>query len=235
MVALSRDGKTLVTDGNGIQVWDVETGKLRRRIERKGDFIRQLVLDAAATRVLVSANGENDVVIDLATGATLATLTNTQEGQFSNDGSLVIGGNAKHLNVWDANAWKLSKTFPNGPDYVTRFAVSPDGSFIVIGGPKAARLVRAENGETVAKLGDGYTNFTSFTPDGRFILTYGSQFIVSDATGKPLCQREDIGNGHVSLSGNGMWLASAPVGGRDVMVWNMKDVSQACGMTEASK
>jgi len=233
MVALSRDGKTLVTDGNGIQVWDVETGKLRRRIERKGDFIRQLVLDRSAKRLLLSANREDDSVFDLATGAKLATLTDTQWGQFSEDGSVVVGGNWKQLNIWDAASWKIVKTLPNGPDYVTRMAVSPDRTLIVVGGPKVARLVRADTGDTVARLGDGWTNFASFTSDGRFILTYPSSgFVISDSTGKPICWREDIGNGHVALSGNDSWLASAQVGGRDVMVWNMVDVLKACSVTK---
>ena len=230
MVALSSDGNTLISDGNGIQVWDAQTGNLRRRIERTGGFIRQLVLDASAKRLLLSANGEDDAVFDLATGTRLATLTNTQWGQFSQDGLTVIGGNSKQLIVWDASTWKVVKTLPNGPDYVTRMAVSPDQTLIVVGGPKAARLLRADNGETIARLGDGYTNFASFTSDSRFILTYPSSgFVISNSVGKPICGRKDIGNGHVTLSGDDRWLASAAVGGRDVMVWSMEEVFRLCG------
>src|ERR1035438_6398939 len=101
MVAISSDGKTLVSDGNGLEIWDVASGKLQNRINRNGDFIRQLVLDPSGALLLVSVNGEDDSVFDVRTGQKLAMLKNTQWGQFSRDASVVIGGNSKQLIVWD--------------------------------------------------------------------------------------------------------------------------------------
>ena len=231
MVAISSDGKTLVSDGNGLEIWDVASGKLQNRINRNGDFIRQLVLDPSGALLLVSVNGEDDSVFDVRTGQKLAMLKNTQWGQFSRDASVVIGGNSKQLIVWDTKTWQVIRTLPNGPDYVTRIAAYPEKNLVVVGGPKTARLVRFDSGETVATVGEGYTNFASFNSDGTLIMTYPSSgFFIWDSSGKPLCTTTDIGNGQVALSANNKWLASGPVGGREVMVWDVSQVLQACGI-----
>jgi hypothetical protein len=48
----------------------------------------------------VSSNGENDLVFDVSSGQLVATLTSTQQGQFSRDGTAFVGGNAKDLIAW---------------------------------------------------------------------------------------------------------------------------------------
>ncbi len=48
----------------------------------------------------MSANGEDDLVYDVSSGKLLATLTDTKHASFSRDGTLLIGGNSKHLIVW---------------------------------------------------------------------------------------------------------------------------------------
>jgi WD40 repeat protein len=230
-VALSPDGRSFATDGRDVRVWDVESGKLLKSMKWSGGTIWRLAFDNTGTRLLVRANGKEDTVFDVTTGQPLAILKNTQEAQFSRDGSLVIGGNSKHMIVWNTKDWTQVHDLPNGPDYVTRFAARPDKDLVVIGGPKSARLVRLSSGDDIAKVGDGYTNFAAFDQTGSLVLTYTSSgFAVWDTTGRRLCGASDVGNGTMALSPNNRWLASAPVGKiTDVTIWDANALLRTCG------
>jgi WD40 repeat protein len=237
IVALSPDGRTFATDGRDVRVWDVESGKLLRSMKWSGETIWRLSFDSTGTRLLVRANGKEDTAFDVTTGQLLAILKNTQEAQFSRDGALVIGGNGKHLIVWSTKDWSQIRDIPNGPDYVTSFAVRPKNDLVVIGGPKSARLVRLSSGEDIAKVGDGYTNFAAFDQTGSFVLTYtGSGLGIWDTTGRQLCGAPQVGNGKMALSANDRWLASAPVGKiTDVTIWDAQSLLRACGTSASPK
>jgi WD40 repeat protein len=239
-VALSSDGRLLAKDGNGIELCDVATGKIKKRIpwtietSKPGvqNNIKNLAFSPAGTLLLVTANGKVDSVYDVSTGQLLTTLDNTQGAQFSRDGTLLIGGNAKHLIVWNTKDWSKVSDLPNGPDYITGIAAFPQKDLVVVGGPKFVRLLRLSSGEELAKIGTGYTNFAAFNQDGTLIFTYtSSSFAIWDTSGRQFCSRSDIGNGTVALSANDRWLVAAPVnGGRTVMVWNVQSALDACGV-----
>jgi WD40 repeat protein len=229
-VAISPDGRLLATDGKDIRVWEISSRKVLTRMPWGGATIWRMSFDPSGTWLIVRANGENDTVYDVKTGQKIAPLTNTQEAQFSRDGLLVVGGNAKHIISWTTKDWSQTRDLPNGPDYVTRFAVGPLKDLVVVGGPNSARLIRLSTGEEIAKLGTGYTNFAAFDQTDSLIFTYtGSGFGVWDNTGKLLCTAKDVGNGTMALSANDRWLAAAPVGGgRDVTLWKVENIIKSC-------
>jgi hypothetical protein len=239
-VALSPDGRMLAEDGNGIEICSAANGKLIRRIPWSlttstpgvQRTIKRLQFNASGSLLLVSSNGENDIVFSVPSGQLVATLTATQQGQFSPDGAFVVGGNARHLIEWSTKDWTKVSDVPNGPDYVTEIAAFPEKDLAVVGGPKNARLVHISFGEEVAKVGQGYANFVAFNHAGTLILTYSSSgFSVWDTTGKQYCYKEDLGNGTVALSADGRWLAAAMVNGdTSVAVWNVKSALSACGV-----
>jgi len=238
-LALSPDGRLLAKDGNGIEICDVATGKLVRRIPWSlttsipgvQRTIKKLEFNPSGTLLDVSANAENDLVFDVSSGQLVATLTSTQQAQFSRDGAVLVGGNARHLIAWSTKDWVKVSDSPNGPDYVTRIAAFPEKDLAVVGGPKDARLVRLSSGTEIAKVGSGYTNFAAFNRDGTLIFTYSSGgFGVWDTTGKPQCYKEDIGNGTVALSADGRWLGTATAnGGTSVLIWDVQKALSACG------
>jgi WD40 repeat protein len=244
-LALSPDGRLLAKDGNGIEICDATTGKLTKRIPWSlttstpgvQRTIKQLEFNPSGRLLLVSSNGENDLVFDVSSGQLVATLTSTQQGRFSRDGAFAVGGNAKHLIEWNTKDWTKVSDVPNGPDYVTQIAAFPEKDIAVVGGPKNARLVRLSSGEEVAKVGPGYTNFAGFSEDGTLIFTYSSGgFGVWDTTGKEYCHKEDLGNGTVALSADGGWLAAAMVnGGTSVAIWNLKNALSGCGAPPPAK
>ena len=239
-VALSPDGHLLAKDEDGIEICDVGTGKTVRKIPWSlttstpgvQRTIKKLEFNPLSTLIDVSSNGENDLIFDVSSGQQVATLTSTQQSEFSRDGSFVVGGNAKHLIEWSTKDWTKVSDSPNGPDYVTRIAAFPEKDLAVVGGPKSARLVRLSSGAEIASVGSGYTNFAAFSPDGSLVFTYPSSgFGVWDTSGKQYCYKPDIGNGTVALSRDGRWLASAPVNsGTGVLVWDVGKALEACGV-----
>ncbi len=244
-LALSPDGRLLAKDGNGIEICDATTGKLMRRVPWSittstpgvQRTIKQMEFNPSGSLLLVSSNGENDLVFDVSSGKLVATLTSTQQGRFSRDGTFAVGGNAKHLIEWNTKDWTKVSDVPNGPEYVTQIASFPEKDLAVVGGPKNARLVRLGSGEEVAKVGPGYTNFAAFSEDGSLIFTYSSGgFGVWDSTGKQYCYKEDLGNGTVALSADSRWLAAAMVnGGKSVAIWNLKSALSTCGVPLPAK
>ena len=122
-------------------------------------------------------------MFDVASGQLVATLTHTQQGQFSRDGAFVVGGTAKELIKWSAKDWTKISDAPNGPDFVMQVAAFPEKDLAVVGGLKSARLVRLSSGEEFATVGQGYTNFAAFSTHGALIFDFvGDGFSVWDTT-----------------------------------------------------
>ena len=229
-VALSADGQLLAKNGNGIEIVEVASGKSELRIKWTGGDIRRLSFDPSAKRLLVSANGNDDKVFDLANGQLVADLKNTRQGRFSRDGSLIIGGDYQHLITWSTQDWKVVRDLPNGPDYVTTIAVYPEKDLEVVGGPHSARLLNLRSGKQIAQVGVGYTNFASFDHAGSLVFTYmSSGFSVWDIRGNKFCSQSDMGNGTIALSPDGTWLAAGQVNrATDALVWNVHEILAAC-------
>jgi len=244
-VALSADGRLLAKDGNGIELWDVATGKLMKRIpwtvmtSEPGvqHTVDNLTFNPAGTLLDVTANGMIDSVYDVASGQLVTTLENTQRAQFSRDGTWLIGGNAKHLIVWNTRDWSKLRDLPNGPDYVTRIAAFPENDLAIVGGPKAARLLHLSAGDEIAKVGNGWTNFAAFNENGTILFTYTHEgFGVWDPSGKRYCFTPDIGNGTTAVSPNDRWLAGGIVNGANsISIWNLQSALTTCGFVSPKK
>jgi WD40 repeat protein len=234
-VALSFDGRLLATDGNGIELYDVQSGKLIGRIpralKRAENVIVKFEFNPAATLLDVTANGDDDAVYEIPSGKLLLTLTDTRQARFSSDGSLLIGGNNQHLIVWNTKDWSKASDVPNGPEYIRRAAVFSGKDIAVVGGPQTARLVRISSGKELAKVGSGWTNFAEFDRDGKLVFTYaGGVFSVWDTKGTLYCTRAALGNGTLALSPDNRWLVSAPLDGSlEVGVWNLPNALKTCG------
>jgi WD40 repeat protein len=234
-VALSPDGRLLAKDGKGIEIIDISSGKVNRTIPWSNHSgyedrtIQSMSFDSNGTRLLVASNGQDLKVFNVSTGTLIATLTNTRRGQFSPDGSLVIGGDYRHLLTWSTQSWQPVRDLPNGPDYVTTVAANPTRDLEVVGGPNSARLLKLTTGAELGTVGNGYTNFAALDRTGSRIFTYTSRgFAVWDATGKQYCLRPEMGNGIMALSPDNRWLAAAQGQLTDVAIWDVSSILIAC-------
>jgi len=239
--SLTVDGRLLAKDGKGIEIYDLASGQVIRKIERPAkktdNTIQRLEIDPTATFLDVTANGEDDLVYDVSSGNLLATLTDTKHASFSRDGTLLIGGNSKHLIVWRTKDWSKVSDFPNGHGYVTAVATFPEKDLVVVGSSEMARLLRLSSGEELARVGTDYTHFAAFNESGTLIFTYTSEgFGVWDSSGKRSCSKPDIGNGTMAISPNGQWLAAGIVNGANsINVWNLQTALPACDVATDKK
>lgn len=233
-VSVSMDGRLLANDGKGIEIYDVASGQLLRKIERpakKTDTtIQRLEFNPTASFLVVTANGEDDVVYDVCSGKLLATLIDTKRACFSRDGSLLVGGNYQHLIAWRTKDWSKVSDFPNSHGYVTAMAALPEKNLVVIATSQLARLVRLSSGEELATVGNGFTHLAAFDRSGTILFTYTSSVLaVWDTRGKRHCERADVGNGTMALSPDDRWLATGVVdGGPSVSVWKVQDIARLC-------
>jgi len=240
-VSLTMDGRLLAKAGRGIEIYDLASGQLIRKIERPAkktdNTIQRLEIDPTATFLDVTANGEDDLVYDVSSGKLLATLTDTKRASFSRDGALLIGGNSKHLIVWRTKDWSKASDFPNGHGYVTAMAAFPEKDLVVVGSSEMARLLRLSSGEELARVGIGFTHFAAFNESGTIIFSYTSEGLsVWDSSGKRYCNAPHIANGTTAISPDGRWLAGGIVGGANsINVWNLQTALAACGVVSDKK
>jgi hypothetical protein len=83
------------------------------------------------------------------------------------------------------------RDLPDGPEYGTRIAAFPEKDFVIVGGPKVARLLRLSTGDELAKVGDGYTNFAPSNESGTLLFAYTSDCLATVLGGTPGIERSD--------------------------------------------
>jgi WD40 repeat protein/serine/threonine protein kinase len=235
-VAFSPDGQRLasasgdINKAGEVKVWDPVSGRLF--FSFPGQAVPNPVVHFAFSpdgRRLAAGSVENTVKVwDLATGQAAHTFWGHTEPvlhvTFSSDGRhLISAGRERAVKVWhlrDAERgvstppWTLSDFSTS----VWAVAVSPDGSRLAVGGPKADGNVRVYDMATGKLLhtlmGDIRVISVAFSPDGRRLASAGSDRIVrlwDTMTGHEVLSMRghDEQVGRVLFSPDGRRLASA--------------------------
>ncbi len=136
-LAVTPDGKHVVSSGDHLRVWDLATGKELRKFS-PGVWTWGMSVSADSKRLL-AGHADNSVrLYEVDTGKELHRLVK-HIGQvwvaaLSPDGKrAVTGGLDRTLHLWDATTGKHLRAFENVSDYPRCGAFSPDGKKIVIG------------------------------------------------------------------------------------------------------
>jgi WD40 repeat protein len=238
-VAISRDGKLLLTGGdNTARLWDVATGaELRVFKGGKGQVYSvafspdgQLVLtgnedgtarlwNAASGRKLQEFAGHSDRVTSVA---------------FSPDGEYVVtGSDDETARLWDAETGaELRVLKGHSNNWVSSVAFSPDGKYVVTGsGDETARLWDAETGAELRVLKGHSDSVVSvaFSPNGQHVVT-GSMDITARLwdVERGVELRQFVGAGKlnwvesVALSPDGQFLVTGLSGGT-LRLWGLNN------------
>ena len=135
---LSHNQKTCVTatEDGLIQVWDIATGGLVRKIPLTGMAIKSLDYRFDDRQIVVGSTGEA-VIVDLRLGRVVVRLADDNEklssgvAQFSPDGTRVLVGSLvnafSEASLWDAKTGDLLQTLAQPPTHAME--VSPDGKW----------------------------------------------------------------------------------------------------------
>lgn len=195
-VALSTDGKTLVSGGQdkAIKVWDLQTGQLKRTLQSDSGVITALAI-APDGRTVVSGGGDRMVRIwDLATGKPAQMLKghssqNVGPIVISADGKTIVSGNYGEIKLWDLATGQLKATLPDftptefklgpipisisNPPRFRLFDLSRDGKTALVGlGSKLVVWDLATNQQAVVRNSlFGHVNAARLSLDGTTVVT----------------------------------------------------------------
>lgn len=179
-LALSSMGNRLVSGGgDGIKVWQPQTGELLYSLDPKAGAPVWAVAVSPDDRTFVSGDydgnltawrlGSGEQLYNLALEGTVWSLAITPDGQ-----SFVSGGSDRIVRHWDMATGELIQEFAGHTDAVRAVAISPDGQTLVSGSwDSTIKLWDMASGELKATLsghGDRVVS-VAISPDGKTLAS----------------------------------------------------------------
>ena len=182
-IALSPDGSIIgVTTGSGIEIWQVENGKLIQTLDVNGRLcitsnsctypLPNLAFspDGSLLAAVVLSETEEDRTIlfwQMPDGNLISTLKEAvyiTDLLFAPAGDTVAFRTYSSIELWDIADWKLLRSFDNNSgDFITAFDFSPDGSMIATQYEGGDILIwRVEDGEIIRSLPNQYSDKFDF-------------------------------------------------------------------------
>ncbi|KAM0360221.1 hypothetical protein ACHAPK_011865, partial [Fusarium culmorum] len=187
-VVFSHDSKKVVSGSNDqtIRIWDAETGECERVLEGHNSSVESVVFSHDSKKL---ASGSDDYTIriwDAETGECERVLEGHSKSVhsvvFSHDSKKVASGSIDMtIRIWDTETGECERVL-KGHSYSINSAVFSHDSKKVASGSidMTIRIWDAETGECeeIVPL-DGYVYLSSFTTDGRGIITDRGVFALS--------------------------------------------------------
>ncbi len=188
--AFSPDGKTLATDGidDSIVLWDVDTGRVLRRIIRHARSITTLAYSPDGAQIASGYYGGAIHIWDVEAGALKTTIDEQTKAIRSlaflpDSKTLLSAGNG--VWHWDAETGELIKQIDEGFKTYTAMTLSSDGQIAAAAvdeyrsADNAVVLREVDTGALVKQFLHsrrvGSIRSLSFSPDGRTLAAGGSR------------------------------------------------------------
>jgi RNA polymerase sigma factor (sigma-70 family) len=232
-LAFTPDGKTLVSGGNDgrMRLWDTATWQQTRALPRAA---RSLSLTPDGRKLAAADTGDVARLWDLPAGQAVLQVAvpkpcRLMDAAVSSDGKALVsvdylppppntrGLGTSSPTVWDAVAGKQLRRFTLPGSWGYSLALAPGGRLAALNTRSGIVLYDLEAGREYATLPgpEGYVQFFTFTPDGRFVVSGSFDRTVrvwEVASGKEaLCLRgHRRGVAAVAVSADGRLVASSP-------------------------
>jgi WD40 repeat protein len=188
-IAVSSDNKLFATRKNElIEIWNLETGKLVRKIKLESRFIENIAFSPDSKRLAIGYNPGIDIW-NLVTGKLERTLK--RKGEFVNDSEhaafiprnnrVVVGVGLLKTRIWNLATGKVERILKipcSSATTVCRFAISPDGKQIALASSNGIELWNLTTGKLELTLyrdnrpsRNNIIHGIAFTPDGKRLVS----------------------------------------------------------------
>lgn len=176
-LALSRDGKSLITAAGGVQVWTLGAPSTPTAFAVTKDELPRSAFSGDLKTVARWGQTDALTLWDVATGRKLLTLkagTGYRAVAFSPAGTLAVGTVPEGtITLFDAAKGTLVRAIKSG-EAVTSIAFSPDGKRIAAGGFTNVRLYDAQSGAAAGSLPyQSAVSAVAFSADGKSLAAIG--------------------------------------------------------------
>jgi len=232
-VAFSPDSKNLASGtwcGQGIKIWDTQTGQLNRKISSTGDW-SSIAFSPNGASLAAADTGNNVVLWNLKTGSLTQTLTTPRKGQpsmiaFSPDGNqLAVGSADKTVTLFRLSTGQVEKNLDCGYE-VSSLAFSPNGKTLATGsnGQYGVSFWDVETGVLKRNLTEA-GGAVAFSPDGATLASGSGANIKLWDSNTGALRRTFTYNGSylhsIAFSPDGKTLAASG-GYWEVAVWDVQ-------------
>lgn len=174
-VRFSRDGKTLATAGEGVEVWDATSGRPIRRVPVRGHTFA-LAISPDGSRIAVGDSESEVVVWHGDTEKRLPHIGEAQDLAFSADGALLASAGSDGLiRVFRMPDGALVKTLDDAVHSQFALAFSPDGKQMAsVGADGSLRVYDTASWRTTAHTAAGRMPGVAvgFRTDGRVFAVF---------------------------------------------------------------
>jgi len=184
-VAVSPDGKAIISGDRSVRFWDAATGKLIDTL-KVGVTVNALAFSPDGKRIAVGGRNRLLQVVDAETRKVVVTFEGHENDierlAWSPDGkALASASQDKTLKIWDAATGTLKVTAPYGGEtFVMAVAWSRDGKTLAVGTSNgfqdnAVQLVDPVTGNKTGELPGHYGGIygLDFSPDGKSLASVG--------------------------------------------------------------
>jgi WD40 repeat protein len=135
--AISHDKQTIVTGMHIINLWDVETRRLKKTLQSRSE-VDKIAISPNAKNIIGACIDKTIKIWDVDTGNIVYTLTGHSDYitslAISSDGkNLVSTSRDMTIKIWNLNTGTLKKTLHGHLKCVNCIAISPDGQFMTSG------------------------------------------------------------------------------------------------------
>jgi RNA polymerase sigma factor (sigma-70 family) len=243
--ALSPDGRTLVvgcgstanTPLESLFIWDLTSGRLRKRVRIETDKPAPFFRYSAVHAVAFAPDGKTfaiagfDEKVRIWNASTLEELKQFPVGQnifhlaFTPGGKGLAGSGGNGMVViWDPATGREQRRYPHADKGMVSFALSPDGRLLATANGKEMRLWELVTGRERLRL-PAKMAFVAFSANSRWIASYGH-------AGRVKVWDAATGREALELAGHTGWVdgaAFSPLGTRlatgswdsTVLVWEL--------------